>query len=248
MDRIPDSAACNESVNLAKKYSHKGTDKFVNGVLRSTLRQKEFLEDKIQNDFSLRLCHPQWLVTRWREQFGDSETEALCRWDNEPAAICLRINPLMTTRDALLQDLREMGCEAEVSLWCPDGLVMTKSPGLPVLLHNLPHSFYVQDESSMLPAMVLQPQPGERILDMCAAPGGKTTHIAALMENKGHVTACDIYPHKLKLIEENAKRLKLDIIKPELQDGTVLREEWKEAFDRVLVDAPCSGLGVLRRR
>lgn len=100
----------------------------------------------------------------------------------------------------------------------------------------------------MLPAVVLQPQPGERILDMCAAPGGKTTHIAALMENKGHVTACDIYPHKLKLIEENAKRLKLDIIKPELQDGTVLREEWKEAFDRVLVDAPCSGLGVLRRR
>ena len=248
LDRIPDSAACNESVNLAKKYSHKGTDKFVNGVLRSTLRQKEILEDTIQNDVSLRLCHPQWLVTRWREQFGDEETEALCRWDNEPAAICLRINPLMTTRDALLQDLREMGCEAEVSLWCREGLVMTKSPGLPALLQNLPHSFYVQDESSMLPAMVLQPQPGERILDMCSAPGGKATHIAVLMENKGHVTACDIYPHKLKLIEENAKRLKLDIIKTELQDGTVLREEWKEAFDRVLVDAPCSGLGVLRRR
>ena len=141
-----------------------------------------------------------------------------------------------------------MGCEAEVSLWCPDGLVITKSPGLSVLLQTFPHSFYVQDESSMLPAMVLQAKSGETVLDMCAAPGGKATHIAALMDNKGHITACDIYPHKLKLIEENAKRLGLEIIQTVLQDGTVLREDWTEAFDRVLVDAPCSGLGVLRRR
>ncbi len=247
-DRIPDSAACNESVNLAKKFSHKGTDKFVNGVLRSALRQKELLWENIQNDTSLCLCHPRWLVERWRKRFGDEETKALCCWDNEPANLCLRVNTLMTTRDAFLQDLRETGCEAEVSLWCPDGIVMTKSPGLPVILLKFPYSFYVQDESSMLPAMALQPQPGERVLDMCSAPGGKTTHIAVLMENKGCVTACDIYPHKLKLIEENAKRLKIGIIKTELQDGTVFRDEWKETFDRVLVDAPCSGLGVLRRR
>ena len=248
LDRIPDSAACNESVNLAKKFSHKGTDKFVNGVLRGAVRQKELLWDNIQKDISLRLCHPQWLVQRWQKQLGNDETEALCRWDNEPADLCLRINPLMTTRDAFLQDLREMGCEAEVSFWCPDGIVITKSTGLPVLLQTFPHSFYVQDESSMLPALLLRPKEGERILDMCAAPGGKTTHIAALMNNKGRVTACDIYPHKLKLIEENAKRLKLENIQAELQDGTVLREEWTETFDRVLVDAPCSGLGVLRRR
>ena len=248
LDRIPDSAACNESVNLTKKFSHQGTDKFVNGVLRSSIRQKEVLREKIREDVSLRLSHPQWLVQRWRKQFGEEETEALCCWDNEPASLCLRVNTLMTARDALLQDLREMGCEGEVSLWCPDGIVITKSPGLPALLQNFPHSFYVQDESSMLPALLLQPKAGEQILDMCAAPGGKSTHIAALMENKGWVTACDIYPHKLKLIEENAKRLKLDNIKTELHDGTVLREEWIGKFDRVLVDAPCSGLGVLRRR
>ena len=248
LDRIPDSAACNESVNLVKKFSHKGADKFVNGVLRSSIRQKEALWERIREDVSLRLSHPRWLVQRWRKQFGEEETETLCRWDNEPASLCLRINTLMTARDALLQDLREMGCEGEVSLWCPDGIVMTKSPGLPALLQTFPHSFYVQDESSMLPALLLQPKAGEQVLDMCAAPGGKTTHIAALMENKGRVTACDIYPHKLKLIEENAKRLKLDNIKTVLQDGTVLREEWIEKFDRVLVDAPCSGLGVLRRR
>lgn len=248
LDRIPDSAACNESVNLAKKFSHKGTDKFVNGVLRNTLRKKEVLWEQIRQDSSLRLCHPRWLVQRWQKQFGNDETEALCGWDNGPAEMCLRVNPLMTTRDAFLQDLREMGCEAEVSLWCPDGIVMTKSPGLPALLQVFPHSFYVQDESSMLPAMLLQPKAGEAVLDMCAAPGGKTTHIAALMKNEGMVTACDIYPHKLALIEENAKRLKLENIKTELQDGTVLRDEWTETFDRVLADVPCSGLGVLRRR
>ncbi len=206
-------------MNLAKKFSHKGTDKFVNGVLRGTLRQKELLWEKIRNDMPLRVCHPRWLVERWRRQFGDEEATALCSWDNEPASLSLRVNSYMTTRDAFLQDLRETGCEAEVSLWCPDGIVMTKSPGLQMLLETFPHSFYVQDESSMLPALALAPQPGERVLDLCAAPGGKTTHIAALMENT-----------------------------TELQDGCVFREEWEAAFDRVLVDAPCSGLGVLRRR
>jgi 16S rRNA (cytosine967-C5)-methyltransferase len=235
-------------VNLAKKFSHKGTDKFVNGVLRGTLRQKELLWEKIRNDMPLRVCHPRWLVERWRRQFGAEETNALCSWDNEPASLSLRVNSCMTTRDAFLQDLREMGCEAEVSLWCPDGIVMTRLPGLQMLLETFPHSFYVQDESSMLPALALAPQPGERVLDLCAAPGGKTTHIAALMENTGRVTACDIYPHKLKLIAENAARLKLENIKTELQDGCVFREEWEAAFDRVLVDAPCSGLGVLRRK
>ena len=248
MERIPVSAACNESVNLAKKFSHKGTDKFVNGVLRSSLRQKERLLALAQQDDALVYCHPRWLLARWQKQFGKEAAGDLCRWDNEPAALSLRINTVVTTRDAFLQDLREAGCDAEVSLWCPDGVRITKSPGLSKLLRMFPHSFYVQDESSMLPAYVLQPEPGERILDLCSAPGGKATHIASLMDNSGQVTACDIYPHKLRLIAENAERLQLENIKTEQQDGTVLREEWKEAFDRALVDAPCSGLGVLRRR
>ena len=248
MERIPVSAACNESVNLAKNFSRKGTDKFINGVLRNSLRQQGPLQDIIQDDLSLRLCHPHWLTKRWQKQFGEAETELLCQWDNEPATLCLRVNTIETTRDAFLQDLREAGCDAEVSLWCPDGVILTKSPGLPALLKKFPHSFYVQDESSMLPAPALQPKPGERILDMCGAPGGKTTHLAALMQDKGRITACDVYPHKLKLIEDNASRLHIDSIETALQDGTEFCADWAETFDRVLVDAPCSGLGVLRRR
>ena len=248
MERIPVSAACNESVNLAKRFSHKGTDKFVNGVLRNSLRKRELLQEMVQESLPLRLCHPRWLTERWQKQFGEAETESLCRWDNEPAPLSLRINTMVTTRDAFLQDLREIGCEAEVSLWCPDGVILIKSPGLPRLLEIFPHSFYVQDESSMLPVLALQPEPGEQILDMCSAPGGKATHMAALMQNKGLVTACDVYPHKLKLIDENASRLTLDNIKTELQDGTLFHGGWEGHFDKVLIDAPCSGLGVLRRR
>jgi len=248
MERIPVSAACNESVNLAKRFGRKGTDKFVNGVLRNSLRKRETLQEMVLESVSLRFCHPRWLTERWQKQFGEAGAEALCRWDNEPPPMSLRVNTMVTTRDVFLQDLREIGCEAEVSLWCRDGVILIKSPGLPRLLETFPDSFYVQDESSMLPVLALQPEPGEEILDMCSAPGGKTTHMAALMQNKGLVTACDVYPHKLKLISENASRLKLDNIKTELQDGTLFRTGWEGHFDKVLIDAPCSGLGVLRRR
>ena len=248
LDRIPDSAACNESVKLAKKYSHGGSDKFVNAVLRNSVRQKETLWEKVASDPALRHCHPQWLMQHWQAMFGAEETLALCEWDNSPACLSLRLEPAATARDAFLQDLREMSAEGQVSLWCPEGVVIARSPGVTALLAKFPHSFYIQDESSMLPARVLGPRPGEKVLDMCAAPGGKTTHMASLMENRGEIIACDLYPHKLKLIQENAKRLALTIIQPVLQDGTVFRPEWENQFDRVLVDAPCSGLGVLRRR
>ena len=122
MERVPASAACNESVNLAKKFSHKGTDKFVNGVLRNTLRKKAELQELIRKDDALQYCHPRWLVERWRKQFGMEEAEALCEWNNSPAALSLRVNTVMTTRDAFLQDLREMGCDGEVSPWCPEGV------------------------------------------------------------------------------------------------------------------------------
>jgi 16S rRNA (cytosine967-C5)-methyltransferase len=250
MDRIPPSAACNESVKLAKKFTHRGADRFVNAVLRNSIRQREALWQSVQADRALRLCHPRWLVDRWTRDFGPAEAEELCRWDNEPPVLTLRLNPLVTGRDVFLQNLREMGGAGTPSGWCPEGIILEKMPegGLGALFQAFPSAFYIQDEGSMLPARVLAPEQGDTVLDLCAAPGGKTTHLATLMKNKGSVTACDIYEHKLALIRENADRLGLSIITTERNDGTRFRPEWEGRFDKVLADVPCSGLGVLRRR
>jgi len=262
MEKIPVSAACNESVDLARRNTHKGAEKFVNGVLRGCARLKgnlPELEAKIEpaDDrasqkelelFSLQSFHPLWLVKRWAGQFGFSGMKELCDFDNAAPPLCLRANTLKVTRDELLKKLSGDGAEARASKWSKDGIVVEGTDGIASLLSRYPGEFYVQDESSMLVAEILAPLPGERVLDICSAPGGKATHAAALMQDKGSITACDIHPHKLGLIRENASRLGIDIIKTELNDATVMKKEWEGAFDRVMADVPCSGLGVLRRR
>ena len=255
MARIPNSAACNEAVKLARSLSNEGSAKFVNAVLRSLLRKQESGEFKLpdpqQDDagyLSLFYFHPRWLIKRWLGPYGREGVERLLQFDNTPAPVCLRTNTLVTTRDALLHSLFEAGAECHESEWCQEGIVCDKLPSLSSVFAKLENAFYVQDESSMLVGHVVAPEPGMKVLDMCSAPGGKTTHIAQLMDNKGEIIACDVHEHKLKLIKENSERLGISIIRPQLSDGTIFRPEWGEAFDRVLVDAPCSGLGVLRRR
>lgn len=257
MERIPASAACNEAVKLARLISHEGSAKFVNGVLRGLLRKQAAGEisfpGREQDDagyLALAYYHPRWLVKRWLGPWGQEGTEALLAFNNTAAPVCLRTNTLVLMREELLARLLEAGAEAEASRWCTDGIVVNKMPemGLGELLTKLDKAFYVQDESSMLVAGLLAPEPGMEVLDLCSAPGGKTTHLAQLMQNRGNIIACDVHEHKLDLIKENAARLGIDIIKPTLNDGTVLRQEWLGKFARVLVDAPCSGMGVLRRR
>ena len=255
MTRIPASAAVNEAVKLARSVSHEGSAKFVNGVLRGLLRKQEagafVLPDAEKQDadyLSLKYYHPRWLVKRWLGPWGRGGTERLLAFDNTAAPVCLRVNTLVTTRDKLLADLTEMGAQVRASEWSPYGIVAEHLPSLHTLLAALPQHFYIQDESSMLVAPVLAPQPGMRVLDMCSAPGGKATHMAQLMQDKGEVIACDIHEHKLELIAENAARLGMKSVKALQNDALQLRSEWLGAFDRVLVDAPCSGLGVLRRR
>lgn len=255
MERIPASAACNEAVKLARAVSHEGSAKFVNGVLRGLLRKQAagdfVLPDAEKDDagyLAIKYYHPRWLVKRWLGPWGREGVERLLAFDNTAAPVCLRVNTLVTTREQLLRDLKEAGCEVQASKWSTDGIVATKITSLQQLLTALPKHFYIQDESSMLVAPILAPAPFMRVLDLCSAPGGKTTHLAQLMQDKGEIIACDIHEHKLELINENARRLNISCIKPLLNDATVLREEWLESFDRVLVDAPCSGLGVLRRR
>ena len=255
MPRIPNSAACNEAVKLARSLSNEGSAKFVNAVLRSLLRKQEAGEfkfpDQEQDDagyLSLQYFHPRWLIKRWLGPYGRDGVERLLQFDNTAAPVCLRTNNLTITREQLLASLAEAGAECHASKWSKDGIVCEKLPSLSSVFAKLENAFYVQDESSMLVGHVVAPEPGMRVLDMCSAPGGKTTHVAQLMENQGEIIACDVHEHKLKLIQENAARLNISIIKPQLSDGTIFRPEWGESFDRVLVDAPCSGLGVLRRR
>lgn len=253
LDRIPPSAACNEAVELAKRHGHIGTARFVNGVLRSLLRQPEKVvypepAADAAGYLALRHHHPRWLTERWLKQLGFADAEALCVFDNQTPPLCIRTNLLRISREALQQRLAREGVEAELSPLAPEGLLLQGAPSLASLPSFREGLYQVQDESSMVVAHVLGPQPGEVVIDACAAPGGKTTHLAALMQNRGRIFACDVHEHKVALIRENAARLGLHIVEARRLDARQIGQAWRNQADRLLVDAPCSGLGVLRRR
>lgn len=250
LDRIPDSAACNEAVKLSRKYAHEGTVKFVNAVLRNAVRFKA--DPGINSDKKLeqaiKLQHPSWLIKLWQKQIGSESTQELCMFNNKNAPVCLRTNLLKTTPEELSDILHEEGVSVERSKWAKEGLVLKSAISIAASESFKRGLFQVQDESSMLVAHYLDAQEGQFVIDVCAAPGGKTTHIAESMSNKGAVLAADIYEHKLDLINYNAKRLGIDIIKTVSYDAAFRNAEWIGKADRVLADVPCSGLGVLRRR
>ena len=253
LSKVPVSAACNQAVELTKKYGHAGTVKFVNAVLRNAGRGTDKVvypdrEKDILSFLSLKYFHPQWMVARWLKRLGPKATEELCQINNVTPLLSLRTNTLKVTREELLDILAKEGVSAEPSRWTPEGIVCHSYPALSTLKSLNEGLFQIQDESSMLVAHVLSPEPGEFIIDACGAPGGKSTHIAALMENKGRVLSTDIYDHKLALTNENAKRLGISIIETQALDATTLGDKYLRQADRVLVDAPCSGLGVLRRK
>ncbi|MGI6679427.1 MAG: 16S rRNA (cytosine(967)-C(5))-methyltransferase RsmB [Dehalobacterium sp.] len=253
LDKVPERAAVNESVQLTKKYGHAGTVKFVNGVLRNVARQKEklkypSLEEDPPKHISLHYSHPQWLVERWLEQFGPEETINLCSWNNTSPQVTLRTNTLRTTRDDLIIRLGGEGVKSQPGRIVPESILVTGASSLTSLPSYQAGLFQVQDEGSMLVAHVLAPKPGSRMLDLCAAPGGKTTHAAQLMKNHGVIKAFDLYPHKLTLVNESCQRLGVSIVETSVQDATQLPDSLQHWADFCLVDAPCSGLGVLRRR
>ena len=252
LDRVPNSAAVNESVELAKRISI-GSSKFVNAVLRSAVREPDKAKFPIGGDtaeaIALSMFHPQWLIERWIEQFGIEQTKEICIADNKEPPLTLRVNTLNTSRAEVLESLKSQNIDARPSTLTEEGIIIDSGAGsldnLAILQQGL---CQVQDESSMLVAHALEPQSGEFIIDCCAAPGGKTTHIAELMNNTGHILAVDIHEHKIKQIKSNATRLGIKIIESLQLDARKIGSKFAGKADRVLVDAPCSGLGVLRRK
>jgi len=241
LDSVPDHAAVNEAVALAKSVA-KGSDRFVNGMLRSYLRRRdEFSDDKLPAH--VRLSVSKEVFGLLADQYGD-EASSIAEALGEPAVLYLRTNTLRTGRDELVQKLAAEGIDASPAEGSQDAILAKGSGAVSSDLYR-EGLYSVQSLSSMNAVRALDPKPGETVLDMCAAPGGKTGYMAELMDNKGHITACDVYPHRLELIEAAMKRTGVSITKTRVMDGTVFDPELEGRYDRVLADVPCSGLGVM---
>jgi 16S rRNA (cytosine967-C5)-methyltransferase len=253
LDRIPDHAAVNETVELAKHGGFGQQAGFINAILRGYLREadaaRKLLADLKATDPATGCSHPGWLVARWQKNFGAEKTAQLLEWNNTPPKTFARVNSLKADAGRLVEKWREENVEYDFVRrdWLDENLVFELKSHPP--LHSLPsfHDgwFYVQDPSTLLAGRELGAQPGEAILDLCAAPGGKTTFIAQLMNNEGRIVAQDVSEDRLKLIRENCSRLGVANVEAVSNSSFFILHS---SFDRVLVDAPCSNTGVMRRR
>lgn len=249
LDRIPESAAVNESVKLAKKYGHEASSRFVNAILRKIekneleklmddLSRRPIMEDEI---ISIVTSHPLWLVDELLKEYDKKFLTELLNANNIKAPITIRANALRTSREDLMKLLELKGVECQEGN-LPDSILVPKmndfSNGL----------FVVQDEAAQLACLKLAPRKGEKVLDACSAPGGKTTYLAELMHNLGRIDAWDIHEHRVQLVKENAQKLGITVIHTACQDATIFREELQETYDKILLDVPCTGIGVIRKK
>ena len=244
LDKIPDYAVINEAVNIAKKQGYQ-TSKFVNAVLRNFIRnERRSLEglDELER-ISIETSHPLWMVKMFNKQYGLEKTKKICLEDNTPPTRSGRVNTLKASKEELLKE----GCFKE-GILSKDALLYNKG-NLALTSYFKEGKVTIQDESSQLVARLLDPQKTDYVLDMCSAPGSKTTHLSALMENQGKIEAYDLYEHKVKLVEYNLRRLGVKNVHIQAGDSTKLKEVYpQKTFDRILLDAPCSGFGVLKRK
>lgn len=244
LDKIPEYAIINEAVNIAKKQGYQ-TSRFVNAVLRNFVRnERRSLEDLDELErISIETSHPLWMVKMFNNQYGLEKTKKICLEDNTPPTRSGRVNTLKASKEELLKE----GCFKEGTL-SKDALLYDKG-NLALTSYFKEGKVTIQDESSQLVARLLDPQKTDYVLDMCSAPGSKTTHLSALMENQGKIEAYDLYEHKVKLVEYNLRRLGVKNVHIQAGDSTKLKEVYSEkTFDRILLDAPCSGFGVLKRK
>lgn len=253
LDRIPAHAAINEAVTIAKRRGGQSMGGFANGVLRAIMREPNLWDIPAGSDLVSRIVwehsHPAWLVSSWIDAYGEADTVAMCAANNRPPHGSVRVNALRTNREKLLADMKEEGLHAMPSSLSKDGIVAEGAGNLALSKWYRNGELSVQDESSMLVVEALRPEAGMRVLDCCAAPGGKTTHIAERMGNTGEVVANDVHAHKVTLIADQAERLGLTSVATLNVDASTLgRELPAGSFDAVLLDAPCTGFGVIRRK
>ena len=244
-DRLPPSAVVNEAVEQAKRLANPRAAGLVNGVLRAMLREPERLS--LPGELSLRYSHPRELVELLRENVGPELLEPLLKCHNEAPPACLQTNLLRTDTPSLAASLEAEGHSVTLHPWLPDCLLVSGG-GIEQSAAFRQGLFWVQDAAAKLAVLALAPRPGEKLLDCCAAPGGKSFAAAVAMGNLGSVTACDIHAHKTKLLESGASRLGLTLLRVLQKDASVRDSAWAGAFDRIIADVPCSGLGVIRKK
>ncbi|MGN1002291.1 MAG: 16S rRNA (cytosine(967)-C(5))-methyltransferase RsmB [Oscillospiraceae bacterium] len=252
MDRIPASAAVNEGVKLCRSLGYARAAGLVNAVLRRLAENAGSLPairaaTETQR-LSIQYSHPLWLVEDFVDLLGTEEAERLLACHNRTAPVTIQVNTLKTDGPTLAAALEKRGIRAEAHDFLPDCLVLPESgavAGLPELEQGL---FYVQDPAARLSVLAAEPKPGQKILDCCAAPGGKSFAAAISSGGQAAITACDIHENKLKRLREGAERLGISSISTCAADGRKFRPEWEGAFDLVIADVPCSGLGVIRKK
>lgn len=242
----PEHAAVSETVALVPKLKKPWAKALMNGVLRTFLRDKEAICAEVDLKPAFRYAHPQWMVRELRKAYPN-EWEKVLAANNEIASLTLRVNTIQQTREALLLKLTEADIAAEIHPIAPQGIVLLQGADITSLPTYEEGGFSVQDPAAQQAANILSPQPGERILDACAAPGGKTTHLLELSNNEAKVFALEKEPERLDRLAENLHRLELEA---EYQAGDAsLPDTWWDGqlFDKILLDAPCSATGIIRR-
>jgi 16S rRNA (cytosine967-C5)-methyltransferase len=250
MDRIPDWAVVDEAVKLAKRYCPMETHHFVNGLLRNVIRNKSAIrlpdmKDNPLQHLALLTTHPEWLIKRWLAQMPLNEVIALTQANNAIPSLTLRVNTLKIDRTSALNELKLKAIDAKPTEFSPDGIEILGEGTFQSLSRRLKLFFQPQDQASQLIAYMLDVKPGQRTLDACAAPGGKCTHLAQLMDNQGEIIAVDVSKKRVESLQDNIARLGIRMIKT--IEGDILEQTFQRPFDRILVDAPCSGFGVIRR-
>ena len=250
MDKIPDSAAVNESVTLAKKYckQQRFAPGLVNGVLRNAVRNQDTL--KAPTSLEDRYSHPKELIALLRPYVGEEKLEAMLKANNAAPDTVVQVNTLQVTTQVLMEQLKAEGVTAAAHPWMPDCLILSGVGNIEKLESFQKGLFYVQDAAAKLSVLCAQIPQGEnvRLLDCCAAPGGKSFAAAIAMGGKGSITSCDVYPHKTALIEKGAQRLGIQNITVFCKDAAVHEKAWEDAMDVVLADVPCSGYGIIRKK